>query len=329
MMLTDDELFLKLVIYGKSGTGKTTLGASAPHPFFLLSERQGFRSVRDAARRLNAPTPPTMWLQTMDDMRVCLKHLRANGPEPIAEAMREILGKSDATEAAIAALPYVKPDSIVCDSMTDFFRMVSEDIMVGLGFPKAKDGQEVRSDRYWDLLRSRCDRLVTLLRDMPYHVVMLCLLDDRMVGKDDEATRSVGPDTPMRALASNLLAATNACGCSYQDQKSTLNDKGEPVFEHEWKVRFRGPRYMVLKSCEPLRDVETPDVSDWIMRVLAHDADLGHGEQAERDARTGAEPAAQNPDTAVSGDAPATKPTTGPRRRATTAATTTSEGAKS
>jgi len=288
MMLDKDEAIVKLVVYGKSGTGKTSLGVSAPRPLILLSERQGFRSVRDAAKRLGVPTPPTMYLQTASDLRACIRSLKGNPHEPIASAMREVMGAGPDTEAAILALPYTKPESIVCDSLTDFFRLISEDVLEGLGFPKAKDNQEVKSDRYWDLLRSRSDGLVTSLRDLPYHVVMLCLLDDRMVGKDDEATRQVGPDTPMRALASKLVAASNACGISYTDQRTSMNDKGEPEYAYDWKVRFRGPRYMVVKPTEPLKDIESPNVADWIERIFAHDADLGRSEQADRDQRAAA-----------------------------------------
>jgi hypothetical protein len=201
-------------------------------------------------------------------------------------------------------------------------------VLEGLGFPKAKDNQEVRSDRYWDLMRSRSDGLVTLLRDMPYHVLMLCLLDDRIVGKDDEATRVVGPDTPMRALATKLIASTNACGLSYADQRATLDDKGEPVYHHEYKVRFRGPRYMALKSTEPLLDVEIPDVTGWISRVFAHDADLG---QHERDTRAHVVDAPVTSNEASSKDEvvdsvptpiapPASLKTSGPRRRSAAAA---------
>jgi len=286
-LLTEGEAFLKFLVYGKSGTGKTSLGVTAPKPMFLLSERQGYRSVRKAARRLGVPVPPTVYCETLDDLRNALRVLRVGGDNAIPRVLREVLGEGEELDKALSELPYTEPQTIVGDSLTDFYRLVHEDVIQSLGFPKStKDGQEIRHDRYWDLLRSRSEGLMYTFRDLPYHALMLCLLDDRMLGKkDEEKQRWVGPDTPMRNLAPRLVAITNACGMTMKQSipKAVSGDQVE--YDQAYKVRFVAADFVVTKCIEPLEEVEVPDFSDWVMRILADD-ELGTAEEVEAAAAT-------------------------------------------
>lgn len=284
IMLEDSETFLNVVVYGKSGSGKTTLGVTAPKPFFLLSERQGFRAVAMAASRLGVQRPPVLYLEHADDLRAAMRVLRTGGSDVIPRVMLEVLGDTPEVRAAISRLPYTEPQTIVGDSFTDMCRLVSEDIMGSIK-ATAADGQETKNDRYWDLMRGRAEKLMVALRDLPYHVLLLCLVDDRMVGeKGEERSRQVSPDTPMRALPGRLLAATNACGLAFVRSTPRQADNGDTEYDQTWAVRFRGPNFLMLKGIEPLVDVEEPNFSDWIMRVLAHDAALAASSQQQQPA---------------------------------------------
>lgn len=286
------EDFVNIVVYGKSGSGKTTLGVTAPKPFVLLSERQGYRSIRDAAEAAGVPVPPTLYLETVDDLRACLAALKGGSDEPIAVALRECLlpekydghGKANngkgnlvppsdeevaEVEEAIASLPYLKPETIVCDSITDFFVLVSDDILNGMGNPvSSTDGLEVKPERYWGLLKDRSERLLRTIRDLPYNILFLCLLDDREVGKDESRQRVVGPDTPMRKLPSTLLASSNACGLAFVEQHAVKQEVDQAAtYQLSWRVRFAGPSWMTVKPIKPLRDVEEPHFGRWLEQL--------------------------------------------------------------
>ena len=290
LTMNDDEDFINGVVYGKSGTGKTTIGVSSPQPFILLSERQGYRSVRDAARNLGKEIPPVLFIENIADLRACIRALNAGGDEPIAVALREVLlnNKRDAkgelveptdadrqeVERQIAALPYLRPKTLVLDSVTDFFVLISDDILEGMGFPKSStDGLEIKPERYWGLLKDRSERLLRTFRDSPYHIIFLCLLDEREVGNDEQKTRLVGPDTPMRKLPGTLVAASNFCGLAYVEQQVVKDSETEALnYEHTWRVRLAGPSWMTLKPIKPLREVEDPDLSEWFARIQAQDS---------------------------------------------------------
>lgn len=265
LLLSDEEIedYYKMLVYGKPGTGKTTLGVTAPKPLFLLSERQGYRSVKDAARRLGIPTPPSIWVETLEDVRNVLRALYHEHDEPIAVALRQVLGASDETEEKIARLPYLRPETIVTDSVTDFFTLIGQDIERTTGKIIGKDGLEVKHDRYWGVLRDRSEALIRSFRDLPYHILFLALLSDREVGEGDEKSREVQPACAMKALPSALVAAVNLCGIMSVREVASQDEEGELTYQHQRWVRFAGPGWMTTKMMRPLRDVEVPHVGAW------------------------------------------------------------------
>ena len=319
----DGEDYISLVIYGKSGAGKTTMGVTAPKPLILLSERQGYRSVRDAARERGIAVPPTIFIESRDELRNVVKVLSGASDEPIAEVMRELFGRNKPeVEEQIASLPYLKPLTIVCDSMTDMFVLVSWDILQAQGNPKSdKDNLEVKNERYWGALGDRCEGLLRTMRDLPYHKVFLATLDDREVGEEDQKTRVVAPETIMRKLPAKMVQASNACGLAFVEQIAVKNkDTGESHYELHRRVRFAGPSWMLLKAIRPLGDVESdPDISKWIERIQGQDTNASVDVRSEA-AASAKEHAATHPaGDAPPADAPAdgtpvpeTKPATAP-----------------
>lgn len=261
---------LKALVYGKTGTGKTQLGVTFPKPVFLQSEQQGFASVADAAQRTGLPMPPVLQVSRLDHVRCYLKALQSGSAEPIADALRLataplIAAKSvtDAElEAAIRLLPYARPESVVLDSVTDFARMIAEEIDLESPPRMAKDGLPQKSDRYWQVLRERCERMIRAFRDLPYHVLFLAELDDREIGEGDEKSREVRPAMPMNALPRALEHAVNVVGIAHFTVKTEVKD-GTPHYEREWGVRFAAPGWMHSKVMRPLDDVEPPDFRVW------------------------------------------------------------------
>jgi hypothetical protein len=266
------EDYLKVLVYGRSGVGKTTLGVTAPEPLILLSERQGYKAVKDAAQRLGVPLPPTIWIQTLDDLRAAVSVLQVDEVEPIPTIMRKLLGDKDAA-AVVANLPYRRPQTVVFDSMTDIFRLISEDIERTAGKKIGKDGLEAKHERYWGVLRERGEKLIRAARDLPYHVLFLALLDDRTVGEGEEQSRVIGPECPMRAMPNALVAATNLAGIASIKERARKDDDGKVTYEYQHFVRFAGPSWMATKPLRPLGDVEPPHFGAWIARVSSRDAE--------------------------------------------------------
>lgn len=279
-LLNDDleEQYTKGTLYGKSGAGKTTLGCTAPRPLILLSERQGFRSVRDAARRLGIPLPPTIWVQSLTDVRHILAALQSDPVAPIATALRRTLkdavdanGEAVDVEAFIATLPYQKPETIILDSATEMFALISDDIERTAGKKIGRDGLEAKPERYWGVLRDRSEKMIRSFRDLPYHVFFLALLKDATIGEGEEQSRVVEPACPMKALPGALAAAVNVVGIVSvaQEPRKVEGPDGESSIVYDYKrwVRFAGPSWMLLKAMEPLGTYEPPNIAGWLTRI--------------------------------------------------------------
>lgn len=252
---------LNVCIYGESGSGKSSLGATAPKPVILLSETQGFESVRDACARLNIAVPPVFLVSSRELLGKAVIALSNNHKDPLAQICAELGGDP-------AQLPYVKPESVVTDSLSDMCDLIWKNLLEQAPPKLARDGLPDTSQRHWQQMSERAGRLITSLRDLPYHMVYLCGLDDREVGDEENKTRWVGPLMPMRKLPAVVMRACNAVGVMRVRRKPKKKDQeaGELEQELERYVQFFGPDYMLTKPLKPLDEREVPDISDWIKR---------------------------------------------------------------
>jgi len=265
------ERTINLGIYGTSGTGKTTLGVTAPDPVILLSERQGFESIRDAAARLKKPIPPTFLMQHRDALGQAIAALQkgvgssgSNGKsaEPLVRLVEQFVPE-DKQKQAIADLPYTTPKTVVLDSCTDMMQLVWDHILEQSPQKTAKDGLPETNMRHWGTMKERGNALLRAVRDLPYHSIYLSLLDDRETGEGDEKNRVVQPQMPMRALPGMLAASCNAVGIT---RVKRLHEKGKDMELQRW-VQFAGPDFMLVKPLRPLKDQEEPNVSKWIAKL--------------------------------------------------------------
>lgn len=250
------ERHTNILVYGQTGSGKTALGVSAPDPVILLSERQGFETVRDHAKRLGKPMPPTFWIKDRTQLAHAVGALQGATDEPIP-ALLDLLASTDgAAEAAKKTLTYVKPKTVVFDSVTDIMQLIWDGIVDQSPLKKAKDGLPDTSMRHWGAMSTRGKSFIRQCRDLPYHCLFLALLDDREV----EGERVVGPALPMRALPAMLGAACNAIGVA----RVTAKRKTDAETEMVHSVQFAGPDNMMTKPLRPLRDNEIPDMTHWV-----------------------------------------------------------------
>lgn len=257
----DEERFLKAAVYGRSGTGKTSLGVTCPSPIILASERQCILSVKQAAKRLGLKeAPPTLHMESVEDYRRVIKAMHGNRAEPFRIKSREgdVLYEQD-----------VWPQTCVIDSLTDAGRIISEEIQEMSPPKPGKDGLPTQPMRYWGVLIDKMTNLIQEFRNVPMNVLFLCLVDDRDVGEGEQQVRMVTPSLPVKRLPDTLAAACNLMGYQYRTETREKRD-GKDVVVTSFATMFQGPEHFLLKQCAPLRRVEKSNFAMWHKAIFDH-----------------------------------------------------------
>ncbi len=274
---SEDPEWFSATVYGKSGSGKTSLGVTAPRPLILLTERQGMLSIRQTAKRRGVPVPPVIFAETLDDCRNVLRALRGPRTEPFRvlqavhgldkQVEKDETGK--AKREVVFELPVEAwPETIVIDSVTDLMRLVENEIRAQSPPKTGKDGLPVDSERYWNVLGDRAKLVLHGFRDAAVHKLFLCQEDDRETGEGEDKRRSLGPAMPMRKLPALLSGAGNLTAyCYRREVRERREGEKDPAVKVIYGVMTTGPEFMLLKPCRPLRDVEVADFGLWVKAV--------------------------------------------------------------
>jgi len=255
-------VYFSATVYGKSGSGKSSLGVTAPKPLILLSESQAEVPIRQAAARRGVPVPPILFMESLDDCRAVLRALRSPKDQPF-----RVFENQAVTAGAPRRLLYELPEwpeTVVIDTVTDICRLIVEEIREQSPPRPGKDGLPVDSERYWNVLGDRCSNLILGFRDAPVHKLFLCAEDDRWDGEGDERRRNLGPSLPMRKLPAVLSGAGVFTAYAYRRESRDPKTK-QVAITHG--VMSAGPEFMLLKSCPPIRQIEAPDFGLWVRQV--------------------------------------------------------------
>ena len=259
MKLADEtsQTTLNVLAYGDSGTGKTTLGVSAPSPLILLSETQGMASIKQAAKRQGLPVPRVVIVEEWGDYLT----------------IWETLMKSAGSETVnIAGVEMAYPETVVIDSLTDAGNLLWEEIDKIAPPADGKDGLPARGMRSWGAAKDRFEKMLLCYRDLPTHVLFLALRDDKDADEESGKSRSTNPMLPVRSLASRVAAAVNLIAVTTRSSKKSRDPSKKGSYDTIYEVKTVGPEYMLTKEYEPLKHTEAPDFSDWVRRVReAHD----------------------------------------------------------
>ena len=251
-----DEQHWNIALVGQGGTGKTTMGVSAPRPLILLSERQGMPSIKAAAKRMGVPMPPVLLVEEADDYRKALRALRGPRDKPFkVEGVME--------------LPVEQwPQTVVIDSLTDACDVMVRQIRDQAPQRKGRDGLPVDAQRFWGVLIDRCVGLIKSFRDLPMNVVFLCLMSDKTKEDDDGKMleRIIQPKLATKDMANTLCAAVNVMGYTYRAMDAQKNP--------QYGVVTIGPEGMLTKPCEPLQKREVANLTSWIDRLNGHLEDI-------------------------------------------------------
>jgi hypothetical protein len=273
----DDEStskYVKALVYGASGTGKTSLGVTAPKPLILLSEIQAIPSIKAAAKRLGRGRPPALPMDSTARVGQVLRAFKGDRSKPfIVPEIGFTLEQARAGESGAVAFKLEEwPESLVIDSLTEVIDIIVREIRAEAPPRPGKDGLPVDSERFWNVLEDRGRQFIKAVRDVPAHVLFLALLEDKEVGpRDGIKVRQVGPAMAMRKLQAGVMAAVNVVGVTYRrrvlvrdtESKDPKATKSGMVYG----VTTTGPEYMALKPFAPLRDREVTDFSSWVARI--------------------------------------------------------------
>ncbi len=225
---SEDELFMKLLLYGDSGAGKTWMASAADKCAILLTERNGEHSIRMS-------NPDALYVYV-------------TSPEQVREFFRAAL-EGELAEQGIKTL--------VVDGLTEIQRMFKDEI-------EAERGDGEFSVRDWGTLHEKVRGVLRMLRDLPYHVVCTALAQTY----DGDEIHYVKPQFQGKTFPDEVMQYFNAVGYVFKRGASARGRRGaakkdaEATVEHA--VMFDGPARIKSKNCHPLRGTHTGRSQDFL-----------------------------------------------------------------
>lgn len=221
--------FMKAMVYGRNGSGKTRMVAGFQKPLVGVTELQGVPTIRKACPGAVIYHDPDgqPGIKTALDLRRFVK-----------------MAKSAAQNGC---------DAVCLDGLTDAQRILQQAFTSRQG---KKAGKAKTSMESWGLIIDATARLVRELRDLQgVHVLVTCLSSEE---RDGDAL-IVRPSLSGKRLPEEVGQYFNAVGYAYREET-------ERGLRHQ--VLFSsGDRYSV-KPLEGLDVIEPPEPLHWVGKAL-------------------------------------------------------------
>lgn len=252
--------WLKVLVYGPSGGGKSSLMATMPDPLLVLvTEKQAEMSIK----RVN----PKAIIRYIEDTVVCECHGKRaercdrknqkNWRTEKLTAKQVLYGVLD--ELATKKHPFL---SVALDSLTDMQQVLISDMKGG------QIGKKVSLPE-WGILIDQTKDLVIKLRNLNMHVGVICLSDET---PDNNQRMICRPALAGKKLPGSIIQYFNLCG--FQRKQRDPNAVGPASYE---TVFDAGDEYYT-KTHPALEAVEAPLFRSWVDKVAKYAQEHGEGD---------------------------------------------------
>lgn len=185
--VASSSMHIKALVYGQSGVGKTHFASKASGVAVCLVESQGFATIRDNHPHALVP---------------------GDGDQPGLSNMAGVREFVKLAKRGVLAEAGVK--TLVFDSVTEIQQLMMDEIRDS----KSKNrGVFTKSD--WGTLATKMRAFLRLIRDLPYHVIVLGLADHFY---DEESGRRIISPLVKGSISKEIAGYFNIVGYAYKRQ---------------------------------------------------------------------------------------------------------------
>lgn len=226
--------YLKVLLYGDSGVGKTWTASTAPRPVYLLTEPNGLPTIL-------AANPDAVVVQADEGH---------GGLDTVRQFLQAARDGSLARETGC--------ESVILDSLNELQRMLKDEIMA-----TKKGGHTAESFTLqdWGVLNDKMRAMVRVFRDLPFHVVGLTHAD---VDQEEDGPRWLSPYFMGQSIPREIGGYFSVVGYQYRKQVKAEDGGATTTTRH---VLLQGPPTVVCKGLHGLDAVEVPDLSVWMDKI--------------------------------------------------------------
>lgn len=145
--LSEVPLYIKMLLHGDPGAGKTYLACTAPNPLLILSEWVMSRLTLERLRKDRGIDPDVICVSSEEEVIDAIKYAHEHAG---------------------------KYETFVIDGVTDINEMILRNILEDASAGRIADLDHV-SERNWDRLLRRTSNIIQMCRALPGHTVITAL----------------------------------------------------------------------------------------------------------------------------------------------------------